>query len=168
MRKKPIVLTARQRKELEEFSTSGEHSVRLVNRAKIILALDTSGGRKPLTQEAIAEHIGISRKALNNARSDFLAAGSVAVFLQRKKRETPPVPSKVTGELEARVIALACSEVPKGYARWTLRMLADKCVQLCYSDTMSHMTVSRLLKKTHLSLTSKLTGASRRRKPARL
>jgi hypothetical protein len=71
--------------------------------------------------------------------------------LQRKKRETPPVPAKVTGELEARIIALACGIPPAGFAAWSLRLLADTCVELHYTDTLSHMTVSRLLKKHRLS-----------------
>ena len=152
MRKEQIRLTVKERAELEKFCATGVRDVRLVNRAKIILALDTSGGRTPNRHEAIAEQLGISRQAVNNIKRDFLAADNAAMFLQRKKRETPPVPPKVTGELEARIIALACGEVPKGYARWTLRLLAGKCVELHYSDTMSHMTVSRLLKKTSLSL----------------
>jgi hypothetical protein len=153
MERKQIVLTARTRAELEQFSSRGTHSVRLVNRARIILALDTSGGRKPETQQAIAEHIGVSRQAVNDAKLDFLAADSVSGFLRRKKRETPPIPPKVTGENEARLIALACSKAPPGYARWTLRLLAEKCVELHYFSTMSHMTISRLLKKHDLNLT---------------
>jgi hypothetical protein len=152
MRKKSVKLTIKDRAELEKFSSTGKHDVRLVTRAKIILALDISGGRSVERREVIAECLGISRQTVNNARRDFLAAKSLTVFLQRKKRETPPVPPKVTGELEARIIALACSEAPNGYSRWTLRLLSKKCVQLHYSKTMSHMTISRLLKKHNLNL----------------
>jgi hypothetical protein len=95
----------------------------------------------------------VSRQSVSNAKNDFLALKNVPLFLQRKKRETPPVPPKITGELEARVIALACGQAPKGCARWTLRLLAAKCVELRYSDTMSHTTISNLLKKRSLSLT---------------
>ena len=73
--------------------------------------------------------------------------------IDRKKRETPPVPAKVTGDVEAHIVALACSEPPEGYERWTVRLLADKCVELNYVDSLSHMTVSRVLKnefKPHL------------------
>jgi transposase len=103
-------------------------------------------------RERIAERFGVSRQTVNTARKDFLAVKNVALFLQRKQRETPPVPAKVTGEVEAHIVALACGEVPKGYARWTLRLLAKKCVELHYSGTLSHMTVSRLLKKRNLNL----------------
>jgi len=147
-----VILTADKRTELKKFSTTGVHSIKLVNRAKIILALDMSPGKKAQTQDAIAKCIGVSRQTVNKVRADFLAAGSVSAFLQRKKRETPPVPAKVTGEVEARIIALACGKVPKGYARWSLRLLAKKCVELQYSDSMSHMTIKRLLKKRSLNL----------------
>jgi hypothetical protein len=85
-------------------------------------------------------------------KKDFETAADLNAFLRRKKREIPPVPPKVTGELEARVIALACSTPPTGYAAWTLRLLADTCVELQYIDSLSHMTVSRLLKKHNLNL----------------
>ena len=153
MRKTQIVLTTEQRQELEQFSKTGIHSVRLINRAKIILGLDESEGRKKETQAVIADRVGVSRQAVNDAKNDFLVAGSVDKFLQRKKRETPPVAPKVTGELEAHIIALACGEAPEGHAKWTLRLLADKCIKLGYVDSISHMTVSRLLKKRISSLT---------------
>jgi hypothetical protein len=137
---------------MERFCKTGVHSVRLINRAKITLTLDTSGGRTAEKQAVIAWNVGVSRRAVSNVRRDFLEAGSVSEFLQRKKRETPPVPPKVTGELEARIIALACGKVPQGYSRWSLRLLSEKCVQLHYSKTMSHMTISRLLKKHSLNL----------------
>jgi len=152
MKKTQIRLNKKVRSILKDFCTKGVHNVRLVNRAKIILALDTSTKKTNESHEDIAKRLGVSRQTVNNTIKDFLNAENISVFLQRKKRETPPVPPKVTGELEARIIALACGAVPKGYARWTLRLLADKCVELHYSDSMSHMTIQRLLKKTNLSL----------------
>jgi len=153
MRKRiKIVLTVEQRKELERFTTTGSHNVHLVNRAKIILALDTSEGRHAATQENIAKIIGVSRQAVVDARNAFIAASSTKDFLKRKKSENPPVEPKITGEVEARIVALACSEVPQGYAKWTLRLLAGKAVELQYIDEISHMSVSRVLKKHNLSL----------------
>ena len=69
--------------------------------------------------------------------------------LSRKKRVTPPVEAKVTGEVEAHIIALACAEPPKGYAKWTLRLLADRSVKLGYIDSISHTQVGRILKNEH-------------------
>jgi len=134
------------RKELEDFTRKGVHRVQLVNRAKIILELDEADGRKPLTEEMVAKKIGISRKTINNAKMAFLETKDVSLFLQRKKRETPPVAPKITGEVEAHVIALACSPVPEGYAKWTLLLLANKCIELNYIDSISRSSVRRILK----------------------
>ena len=153
MKRTKIVLTAEQRQELEKFSTTGVHSVRLVKRAKVILALDTSEGRKAENQSNIAEHVELSRKAVSEIKRDFLEAENVSSFLQRKQRMTPPVPAKITGEVEAKIVALACSAVPKGCARWTLQLLANKSVELKYIDSISDMSIHRLLKKRNLSLT---------------
>ena len=148
-----IILTPEQRQELEKFCKNGVHSVKLVNRARIILELDTSEGRKATRQEEIAKYVNVSRQTVNEAKRDFLVAESVTEFLQRKKRETPPVAPKITGEVEAKIVALACSEAPQGYARWTLQLLADKSVELNYIDSITDMSVHRLLKKRNLSLT---------------
>ena len=121
------------RGELEKFTRTGTRSVKLVNRAKIILELDEAGKCKPMTQTEIAKKIGVARQTINDAKQAFLAADSVSAFLRRKKRETPPVPPKITGEVEAHIIALACSPVPEGSSRWTVRLLADKCVELNYT-----------------------------------
>ena len=147
-----IVLSSSERSELERFSTKGKHSVRIVNRAKIILALDESEGRKKEKQTKIAKRIGVSKQTVSNVKNAFFAAPTISVFLQRKQRQTPPIAPKITGETEAHIIALACSQPPKGYTKWTLRLLADKSVKLGYVNTLSHMSVSRLLKKHNLSL----------------
>ena len=148
-----IELGAITRRELEKFTKTGKHSVRLVNRAKIILELDEADGRKPLTQEQIAEKIGVSRQTVNGAKQAFMAADNISVFLQRKKRKTPPIEPKITGEVEAHIIALACSPVPEGYAKWGVRLLADKCVELNYIDSISFKSVQRVLKKHSLNRT---------------
>ena len=143
-----INLDDMDRGELVKFTKTGKRSVKLVNRAKIILELDEADGRKPLAQAAIAEKVGVSRQTVNDAKKTFLAAESVSAFLQRKKRETPPVPPKITGEVEAHIIALACSSIPEGYAKWSVRLLADKCVELNYIDSISFKSVQRVLKNT--------------------
>lgn len=87
---------------------------------------------------------------MQTVRSSYYEKGLEAT-INRKKRETPPVPAKVTGEVEAHVVALACSEPPEGYSKWTLRLLADKTVELGYIDSISHVTISTILKKMNLS-----------------
>jgi predicted regulator of amino acid metabolism with ACT domain len=148
-----IELSQETRRELEKYCTTGIQCVKSVDRAKIILELDESNERKPLKQEMIADKIGVSRQTVNGTKKKFLTADSVSEFLKRKKRVTPPVEPKVTGELEAHIIAMACSKAPEGCAKWTLRLIAEKCVELNYVDSLSQMSVCRLLKKHDLSLT---------------
>jgi predicted XRE-type DNA-binding protein len=148
-----IELSGTARSELEKFTKTGKRSVRLVNRAKIILELDEADGRKPLTQAQIAEKLGVTRQTVNDAKQAFITADSIFDFLRRKKRETPPVAAKITGEVEAHIIALACSQVPEGCAKWGVRLLADKCAELNYIDSISFKSVQRVLKKHNLSLT---------------
>ena len=148
-----IYLNKEERAELTKYTKTGKHAVRLVNRAKVILALDRTGKQDHLRIGKISERVGISRQAVNDIRAAYLSAENVTDFLKRKKRETPPVAPKITGEVEARIIALACSEPPKGYARWTLRLLASKAVELDFVDSLSNVTVYTLLKKRNISLT---------------
>jgi len=117
------------------------------------MKLDRSNKKDHLRISRVIEETGVSRQGIYDIRKAFLEADSVREFLTRKKRETPPVEPKVTGEVEAHIIALACSKPPNGYARWTLRLLADKSVELEYVDNISHMAVKRLLKKRNINLT---------------
>ena len=151
--KKKIVLSSEQRTKLVAFISHGSKSVRLTRRAQIILALDTSTGHLPLHDEQIASTYQVSRQTIQVVKDAFLRSPSLESFLQRKKRTTPPVAPKVTGDVEAHIIALCCSSPPKGYSRWTVRLLADKYVELGIIDSISPMTINRTLKKTNLSRT---------------
>ncbi len=153
MESNTIYLSKEERAELIRFSETGTRPVRLVKRAKVILALDRTGKKEHLRIGRICESIGISRQAVDDIRAAYLSAENVTEFLKRKPRETPPIAPKITGEVEARIIALACSEPPKGYARWTLRLLASKAVELEFVDSLSNVTVHMLLKKRNISLT---------------
>jgi hypothetical protein len=88
--------------------------------------------------------------------------------LSRKKREIPPVPSKITGETEAKIIALCCGKPPEGRTRWTLRLLEEKTVELGIVEAISDNTIGRLLKKHYLSITDVNIDASRRSTTAHL
>ena len=105
-----------------------------------------------MTVAEIANIYHTTATTVQNVRTSFATNGLDAT-INRKKRETPPVPAKITGEIEAKIIAMACGEPPDGYEKWTVRLIADKCVELNYIDSISHMTVQRVLKKTNLSLT---------------
>lgn len=153
MKENRIRLTTEQRKELEKFTQTGVRSARLIKWANIILALDISITGKAMKFEEIAKQEKVSNQTINNVRNAFFSAESVSTFLKRKKRETPPIAPKVTGDVEARIIALACGEAPEGYGRWTLKLLADRSVKLNILDSLSPATVGRLLKKRNLNLT---------------
>lgn len=81
-------------------------------------------------------------------RDEFLSNHDIESYLTRKKREIPPNEPKLDGEIEAKIIALACSEPPKGYSRWTVRLLSERVVQLNFIDEISHITNSKTFKKT--------------------
>jgi hypothetical protein len=147
------MLNREQRETFEQFVRSGVHGAMEIRRARAILALDRTGKKDHLRVGRICESVGLSRQGLNEIRKEFLRTSTIEEFLTRKKRETPPVPAKITGEVEAHIIALACSEPPQGCARWTVRLLAKRAVELQYVDGLSAMSVNRLLKKRNISLT---------------
>jgi len=149
-KKYQIYLSEEQRKELEGITKRGKHSAATIKRANILLDLDENTG-KVGKQEEIAEHFKTTTVTIYNISRQFVEEGLEAT-LYRKKRETPPTPPIATGDVEARIIALACSEPPKGRNRWTLRLLEEKVVELQIVDAISDNTIGRLLKKHRLSL----------------
>ena len=99
-KKNEIKLAAEQRKELEKFSKTGVHSAKLIKRAEIILLLDTSGSEKAVTFDEISKRLNVSTTTITKVKKDFLAAENIKAFLQRKKRNTPPVEPKITADLQ--------------------------------------------------------------------
>jgi hypothetical protein len=153
MTAREVWLDEEQRTKLTNFAKKGVHNAHLITRARTILALDRSNKKDHLRVGRICESLGLSRTGLCNIRKDFFNSESIEEFLTRKERETPPVPAKITGEVEAHVIAIACSEPPKGCARWTLNLIASKAVELGYVENLSFKSVQRVLKKRNSSLT---------------
>lgn len=151
--KRPVVLSARDREELTRWTRTGVHSASSIRRARVLLALDTSVG-EPDPKEVIADRLGVSGETLRLVARRFAeTGGDVLATISRKKRDLPPVPSPVTGEVEARLIALACSQPPAGYARWSLRLL-EKHVELTEDiPNLDHSTIGRVLRKRNCALT---------------
>ncbi|MFO7598786.1 MAG: helix-turn-helix domain-containing protein [Candidatus Desulfacyla sp.] len=114
-----------------------------------------------------AAALGVTNRTIEHLKKRFVEEG-LDVALERKPREKPPREVKFDGAFEARLIALACSDVPEGHRRWTVRLLAEKVVELSIAPSASHMTVQRALKKMNLNLTSANTGKFRRRGAQRL
>ena len=100
-----VKLSKKERTELLSFVSTGTQPVKLIRRAEIVLALDTAGGRKPLTEQEIADNYNVSKQTVHVVKQDFLSL-NMEDFLYRKKRTTPPVPAKVDGDVEAHIIAL--------------------------------------------------------------
>ena len=146
-----IELSNQEKIRLMEIVKKGNSPARTILRANILLASDKQNDRY-MTVSEIANAYRTTPTTVQTVRTSYCKKGLEAT-INRKKRETPPIPAKVTGEVEAHIIALACGQPPEGYSRWTLRLLADKTVELGYIESISHVTVSTILKKTNLSLT---------------
>ena len=146
-----IELSNQEKVRLMEIVKKGNSPARTILRANILLASDKQND-KYMTVSEIANAYRTTPTTVQTVRTSYCKNGLEAT-INRMKRETPPIPAKVTGEVEAHIIALACGQPPEGYSRWTLRLLADKTVELGYIESISHVTVSTILKKTNLSLT---------------
>ena len=153
MRKKKyrVYLNSEQRSALEEIVDRGKHTATIVKRANILLSLDENHG-PVLKQAEISRVLSVSTVTIMKISKQFVEEGLESV-ITLKKRESPPVKPIATGEIEAKIIALACSAPPDGRGRWTLRLLECKAVELEIVDSISDNTIGRLLKKHHLSLT---------------
>jgi len=144
----PIYLTTEQRDELERLTRAGHSPARTQTRARILLLSDRSNGQKRTAKE-VAAALLCSPSTVANVRHRFNAEGLRAALYDKPRPGQQP---KVTGDIEAKLIMLACSQPPAGYARWTLRLLAEQLIVLDYIDYISHVTVSEVLKKTKPSL----------------
>jgi transposase len=152
-----VTLTKEERKELEAMTHRGKMHARRFIHARALLLCD-AGPHGPAWNVAdVAAALGVSSRAIEHLKKRFVEEGLEAA-LERKPREKPPREVIFDGAFEARLIALACSDVPEGHRRWTVRLLADKAVELKFAESVSHMTVQRVLKKTNLSLISASTG----------
>ena len=151
MTKKYIVtLTDEERTELHDLTTKGTTRARRLTHARILLKADVADGRTGWSDESISEALDVSVSTIQQVRRRFVEEGLEAALNRRKPRVNRQ--RKLDGEQEAHLIAVACSEPPAGRDRWTLRLLADKMVELEYVDSVSHETVRQVLKKTNLSL----------------
>jgi transposase len=157
-----VTLTEQEREELEALTKRGKIHARRFIHARALLLCD-AGPKGPAWNVAdTAEALGVTSRTIEHLKKRFVEEGLEAA-LERKPREKPPREVRFDGAFEARLISLACADAPKGYRRWTVRLLADKVVELKIAPVVSHMTVQRVLKKLNLSLTSANIGKSRRR-----
>lgn len=145
---KHLTLPEEERTELSQLIKSGKHSARVLGRARILLLLDRSQGDERKLQD-IADTMLTSIGTVSNVKRRYLKGGLEHGLYDRPRPGAKP---KIDGEVEAHLIALVCSDPPEGQVRWTLRLLADKLVELELVETISHVAIGDALKKTNLSL----------------
>ena len=157
MVKYKVTLTKEEREELSSISSKGAHRSQKVLNALILLACDSGPLQgKRFINEDIAGVLGVSMKKIDRLKKRFVEEGlDVALHGAKSPRAYE---RKVDGDFEAHLVALSCGEPPKGRARWTLRLLADKAVELEYIESVSHETVRQVLKKTSSSLGARSDG----------
>jgi transposase len=147
MNKYTVTLTAEERQTLSDLIASGKASARKLAHSRILLKADTATGGPAWTDEHIAEALEISTDSVGRVRRRFVEQGLEAALV-RKPQDRPSREPKFDGRAEARLVALACSPPPAGRVSWTLRLLADKLVELEVVGSVSYETVRRVLKKT--------------------
>lgn len=134
-----VRLNEGDREELNRYIRHGKSSARSLTRARILLLADEGH-----SDEVIVEALKVSRPTVNRIRKRYCEGGLEFALYEKPRSGAPP---KIDGRVEAKLTLLACSEPPEGRSKWTLRLLADKLVELEAVDSISHMTVHRILKK---------------------
>jgi len=161
-----VKLSNEERQQLETLVRKGKSPARRMLKARILLKADVSEAGEGWSDSRIIAALDTSPSMVYRVRKQLVEEGLEAV-LSRKQREMPAVAPIFDGEKEAKLIALACSKPPKGYARWTLRLLENKVVELGIVDRASDSTIHRTLKKTVSNRIAGGAGSSRRRPTAR-
>ncbi len=152
MKKKyPVILTGSERIQLRQLIAGGTAPARKLTHARILLKADESSEGASWVDQWIAEAVETSQPTVSRVRKQYVEEGLEAALNRRAPRRE--YHRKLDGGAEARLIALACSAPPEGHARWSLRLLADKVVELEIAPEVSYQTVGRVLKKTNSSRT---------------
>lgn len=167
VKKYVVKLSEDERRQLNEMIRTGKSSAQRLMKARILLKADVSEGGEGWSDKRIIQALDTSATTVYRTRQQLVEEGFEAV-LSRKQRAQPPVPRIFDGEKEAQLIALSCSKPPIGHARWTLRLLEDKVVELNIVERSSDSTIGRVLKKTSSSRISKSSGSFRRNRTAHL
>jgi len=151
-----VKLSRKERQELEKLVSQGNHSSRVINRARLFLLKDLNHNQPRYQRKELKQILGLAEVSISVLCRRFVQEG-----LQRALYDKPRSgqPLKLNGSQEAQLTALACSDAPEGHERWTLRMLAEKSVELGIVESISHVAVRDYLKKTNLSLGKSEAGA---------
>jgi transposase len=147
MAKYKVTLTREERDELMSIISKGKHTSQRFRNAYVLLNCDEGEFAEKATNAEINKILKVGMRTIDRVKKRFVEEGFDAVL--ERKPTTREYDRKADGDLEARLIALSCSEPPEGHARWSLRLLADKLVELEIVDSISHETVRTVLKKTN-------------------
>jgi len=151
MKKYTVTLTQDERHDLKKIASKGKHKSQKVINALILLGCDTGEFQdKRSTNEEMSRVLKIGMRKIDRVKKRFVEDG-IDITLNGKKGSRIYA-KKADGDFEAHLVALSCSDPPKGFTRWSLRLLADKVVELEYLDQVSHETIRQVLKKTKLNL----------------
>lgn len=151
MKKQHLKLTESDERYLKEYLSKGQVQARIVRRVTALLHLNQGS-----TIQGVADILKVEHWTVSIWRNNYLESG--LNFLQDKPRTGRPV--GIDGEQRAKITALACSETPEGRAKWSLRLLAEKIVELGFCEEISHTQVGKILKKTNYSRICRKPGAS--------
>ena len=141
--------------ELHRIINKGSHTTQAFRNAYILLNCDEGEYSDKVTNKQISKVLKVGMRTIDRVKKRFIEEGLDAILERRPTQRVYEI--KVDGDVEAKLITLCCNEPPKGFAKWSLRLLADKMVELNYVESISHVTVRSVLKKTNLSL-GKLRG----------
>ncbi len=144
-----VTLTIEEREQLKNILNKGKHSSLQFKNACILLNVDEGPYGEKVTNAQIAQVLQVNTKTIERLKQRFVEDGFDAC-IDRKAYPEVKV-SKADGEFEAHLVAISCSKAPEGFTRWSLRMLAEKMVELEYAESISHETIRTVLKKTKLS-----------------
>ena len=158
MKKYIVTLSKEERETLRDVTFKGKHKSQQILNAQILLGCDEGEHQteRSSTNEEISRVLGTSMRKIDRIKKRFVMGGIEAVLTNKKSSRI--YEKKTDGDFEAHLVALSCSEPPEGFARWSLRMLADKVVELGYIDSISYEAVRGILKKTKLNPGKKRVG----------
>jgi transposase len=142
--------------ELHDIINKGSHTSQTFRTAYILLNCDKGEYSEKITNEQISQVLKVGMRTIDRIKKRFIEEGFEAVL--ERRLTTRKYEIKVDGDMEAKLVSLCCSEPPKGYAKWSLRLLADKMVELQYAESISYVTVGNVLKKMNLSLGKSKAG----------
>jgi transposase len=145
-----IHLTKSEREDLITIINKGSHTSKTFRTAYILINCDEGKYSEKITNEQISKVLKVGMRTIDRVKKRFVEEGMEAVLERRPTQRV--YETKIDGDTEAKLVTLCCSQPPKGFAKWSLRLLADKMVELKYVESISHVTVRSVLKKTNLNL----------------